>query len=99
MFENFLGKAAEIVGKGAEAIKTGAEKVKEAQENANVISEEHPLKTAGLEIYPNRFRYKNKKYSFNDIRHLNIYWLSETYNGVINKQEVTIYIYILLIQH
>ena len=35
MFENFLGKAAEIVVKGAEAIKTGAEKVKEAQENAN----------------------------------------------------------------
>jgi len=95
MFENFLGKAAEIVGKGAEAIKNGAEIVKEAQENANVISEEHPLKTAGLEIYPNRFKYKNKKYSFNDIRHLNIYWLSETYNGVINKQEVTIYIHLV----
>jgi len=95
MFENFLGKAAEIVGKGAEAVKTGAEKVKEYQENANIISEEYPLKTAGLEIYPNRFKYKNKKYSFNDIKHLNIYWSSTTYNGVINKQEVTIYIHLV----
>lgn len=94
MFENFLGKAAEIVGKGAEAIKTGAEKVKEAQDNANIISENHPLKTAGLEIYPNRFKYKSQKYSFNDIKHLNIYWSSKTYNGVINKQEVTVYIYL-----
>ena len=95
MFENFLGKVLGIIGKGAEAVKTKAEKVKEAQENANIISEEYPLKTAGLELYPNRFKYKNKRYSFNDIKHLNIQWSSTTYNGVLNEQKVTIYIYLV----
>ena len=92
MFENFLSKAAEIVGRSAEAVKTGANKVKEVQKNANVISEEHPLKTAGLEIYPNRFKYENKKYSFNDIKYLVIDWSSITYNGVIDKQKATLLI-------
>lgn len=52
MFENFLGKAAEIVGKGAEAVKTGAEKVKEYQENANIISEEYPQKLLAWKYIP-----------------------------------------------
>jgi DnaJ like chaperone protein len=94
MFENFLGKAAEAISKGANAVQKGAEAVKKAQENANIISEEYPLKTAGLEIYPNRFRYKKQTFSFADVTHIKIYWLSKTTNGVLNTQdcEVTIVI-------
>ncbi|QFR42871.1 J domain-containing protein [Sulfurimonas xiamenensis] len=97
MFENFLGKAAEAVGKGAEALGKGAEAlqkgaaaVKKAQENANIISEEHPLSTAGLEVYPNRFKYKKQTYSFADVTHIKIYWKSTTTNGVINTQQVDV---------
>lgn len=38
----------------------GANAVKKARENANIISDEYPLATAGLEIYPNRFKWSTK---------------------------------------
>jgi DnaJ like chaperone protein len=88
MFENFLGKTAEAISKGASAVQKGAEAVKKAQENANIISEEHPLSTAGLEIYPNRFKFKKQTFSFADVTHIKIYWKSTTTNGVINTQKV-----------
>ena len=87
MFGNFLGKAAEVIAKGANA-------VKKARENANIISDEYPLLTAGLEIYPNRFKYKNQIFLFSDVTHIKIYWKSTTTNGVINTQEVDVSIVI-----
>jgi len=94
MFENFLGKTAEAISKGASAVQKGAEAVKKAQENANIISEEHPLSTAGLEIYPNRFKFKKQTFSFADVTHIKIYWKSTTTNGLINTQEVEVSIVI-----
>ena len=59
MFEDILGKAADAISKGVKAVRNGAESVKKAQENSKIISDEHPLTTAGLEVYPNRLKYKN----------------------------------------
>ncbi len=87
MFGNFLVKAAEAIAKGANA-------VKKARENANIISDEYPLATAGLEIYPNRFKYKNQSFLFSDVTHIKIYWKSTTTNGVINTQDVDVSIVI-----
>lgn len=94
MFENFLGKAADVISKSASAVQKGAQAVKKAQENANIISEEYPLSTAGLEIYPNRFKYKNQTFSFADVTHIKINWSSTTTNGVINTQDVNVSIII-----
>ena len=94
MFEDILGKAADAISKGAEAVKNGAESVKKAQENSKIISDEHPLTTAGLEVYPNKLKYKKIRCNFNDIEHINIEWISKTTNGVINTQDVTVTIYI-----
>lgn len=94
MFENFLGKTAEAISKGANAVQKGADAIKKAQENANIISEEHPLSTAGLEIYPNRFIYQKQTFSFSDVTHIKIYWKSTTTNGVINTQEAEVSIVI-----
>ncbi len=94
MFGNFLGKAAEAIAKGANAVHKGAEVVKKAQENANIISDKYPLTTAGLEIYPNRFKYKSQSFLFSEVTHIKIHWKSTTTNGVINTQDVDVSIVI-----
>ncbi len=92
MFGKILSATATAVSKGAVALQKGAEAVKKAQENAGVISEEFPLSTAGLTVYPNRFNYKNTTEYFSDVIGISLSWNSTTTNGLINNQDATVYI-------
>jgi len=101
MFEDILNKAAdavkvaaEAVGKGAEAVGRGAEAIKKAKKDSMTISEDSPLLVSGLEVYPNKLKYKNIRCNFNDIEHLGWYWESKTINGILNTQSVEMTIYI-----
>ena len=51
------------------------------------ISERTPLIVGNLVVYPNRLKYKDRKYNFKDIESLSWYWVSTTVNGI-NTQTV-----------
>jgi DnaJ like chaperone protein len=94
MFEDVFEKAADIVGKGADAVSKGAESVKKSQRESMTVSEDSPLEANGLEVYPDRLKYKKIRCNFKDIEHISWNWVSKTTNGVLNTQTVELTIYI-----
>ena len=94
MLEEVFEKILDIVGKGANAISKGAESVKKSLKESMTISEDSPLKANGLEVYPDRLKYKKIRCNFKDIEHISWNWVSTTINVILNTQTVKLVIYL-----